>query len=87
MLLRKDLEILKIEEGFFRNGKKSGYCRVLDALNSVVECGFFRKDLPTGKYVRWDLDENEVEEGICKGQGVTRAVTIRDFVFNVETYC
>lgn len=83
---KKNLEIVRIEEGFFRNGQKAGYCRVFNADTSEVECGFFRKDIPTGKYVRWDLDENEVEEGIYKGNKLASNVVITDFVFNVETY-
>ena len=84
---KKNLEILRIEEGFFRNGQKSGYCRVFNGETAEVECGFFRKDVPTGKYVRWDMEENEVEEGIYKNNKLASNVIITDFVFNVETYC
>lgn len=57
LMSKNELEVLSVEEGFFRNGKKSGYCRTFNGLTGEVECGFFRNDLPSGKYVKWDGQE------------------------------
>jgi len=63
-------QLLSIEEGFFRNGMKNGYCRVVDLTADTVECGFFRNNSPYGKYVKWNKSDEVVEEGIFRGRGL-----------------
>ena len=82
---RNELELLSIEEGVFQKGKKAGYCRVLNGETGQAECGFFRNDLPCGKYVKWGPDQIEVLEGIYKGRSLSQNIGIKSFVFNVET--
>lgn len=82
---KSELEVLSIEEGVFRGGKKSGYCRVLNGETGQAECGFFKNDLPSGKYVKWGEDQIEVLEGIYKGRSLATSIGIKSFIFNVET--
>lgn len=85
LMNKKDLEVLTVEEGIFRKGKKSGYCRVFDGQSGMVECGFFKNDLPSGKYVKWGPNQIEKMEGIYKGRSIASNIEIKSFVFNVET--
>lgn len=82
---KQELEVLSIEEGVYRSGKKSGYCRVLNGETGQAECGFFKNDLPSGKYVKWGDDQIEVLEGIYKGRSLASSIGIKSFIFNVET--
>lgn len=82
---KKELEVLSIEEGLFKNGKKSGYCRVFNGETGQAQCGFYKNDLPSGKFVRWGDDEIEIEEGIFKGKSIAKSIGIKSFIFNVET--
>lgn len=50
----RNLSIVALEEGEFKNGKKDGYCRVLHDDQSC-ETGFFKKDEPWGKF-EWHLN-------------------------------
>lgn len=51
-----NLELVSVEEGQFREGKKEGYCRIIHATDGSCEVGFFSKDLPMGKYCKYKLD-------------------------------
>jgi len=82
---RWELEVLSVEEGLFRNGKKAGYCRVLDGQTGHVQCGFFKNNLPSGKYVKFDSAGIQIEGGIMKGQQCVSNLAITSFVYNVET--
>lgn len=82
---KTDLEVLTVEEGIFRGGKKAGYCRVFDAQTGQVECGFYKNDQPSGKYVKWGPNQIEKQEGIYKGNSLASNIEIKSFVFNVET--
>lgn len=84
MMEKKDLELLSMEEGVIKKGKKNGYCRVFDAQSGNVECGFFKNDLPRGKYVKWGTNQIEKMEGIYKGRTIASNVEIKSFEFNVD---
>mmetsp|Transcript_16529 Transcript_16529/g.28087 ORF Transcript_16529/g.28087 Transcript_16529/m.28087 type:complete len:91 (-) Transcript_16529:21-293(-) len=77
------LELLSVEEGCFKNGRKHGYCRIFDSNNGVVECGYFEEDVPCGKYVKWSNDEELQEEGIFESSKLTQRVSIDNFVSNI----
>ena len=52
-------------EGSFQQGKKHGYCRILSARDGSCELGFFIKDVPKGKYCKYNLDGSyDKEEGL-----------------------
>lgn len=81
-----ELQLCSLEEGYFRNGVKSGYCRVMDAENGNVECGFFKNDQPCGKYVKFNKNGDEIEEGIFKGHHKAKDIAIESFTFNVGSF-
>ena len=64
-IVSKNLELLQIDEGLFQNGKKNGYCRVIDAVTGQVSCGFFKDDLPNGKHIKFKGNQI-LEEGIYR---------------------
>ena len=55
----------------------------MNAENGTVECGFYKNDLPFGKHVKFDLEGNEIEEGIYKGHSKAKDTAIESFTFNV----
>ena len=77
-------ELVFIEEGFFKNGMKNGYCRVINVEKKTVECGFFRDNLPSGKFTKWKGEDELVEEGIYRGISLTRK-SVDNFVYNIES--
>ena len=45
------LELIEVAEGNFKKAKKDGFCRVISARDGSCEVGFFKDDVPHGKYV------------------------------------
>ena len=41
-----------------------GYCREFNCEDDSVQVGYFREGKPFGKYQKFDIDENCLEEGI-----------------------
>ena len=74
------MNLAYIEEGFFKNGKKHGYCRVYDCIAKTVECGFYEKDVPHGKLMVWDKDgQLKKDMGLYKGKNCEQKVEILNF--------
>ena len=57
---------------------------MVDLQKDTVECGFFRDNLPYGKYSKWKGEDELIEEGIYRGQALLRK-EIDSFVFNIES--
>jgi len=55
----RSLQILSIEEGEFVAGRKNGYARVISAVDGSCEVGFWRDDIPWGKYCKYHISGNE----------------------------
>ena len=64
-IVQKNLEVLSLEEGCFKNGKKNGYCRKIDAVTGVIDVGFYKNDKPNGKFMRFKNNQ-VMEEGIYR---------------------
>ena len=45
-----------IEEGEFRQGKKHGYCRVMDGQENTVHFGMWKDDEKHGKFAEYQID-------------------------------
>lgn len=57
----QNCELLYIVEGKFKNGQMDGYCRLIDCMEGEVHVGYFKDDMPQGKYQRFSLD-GDVQE-------------------------
>lgn len=60
-LQAQNCQLTYIIEGKFKNGMMDGYCRLVDCQDGEVHVGYFKDDMPQGKYVRFSLD-GEVQE-------------------------
>ena len=80
-LTPSDLEIMKVQEGKFKNGLMDGYCRSFDlkAGNEKVEVGFMKEGKPMGKYQSFLLDGTPVEEGIKEGEELIKKINIANY--------
>jgi len=76
----RNCELLYIVEGKFIEGQMDGYCRLIDCESEEVHVGFFKNDLPSGKYQRFALDGESVEEGIKEEDEMTKVCEIKNFL-------
>ena len=82
----EEFKLISIKEGYFKDGLKSGYCRVMNAEKSTVECGFYKSDQPCGKFVKFNSEGHEILEGILKGDKIAKDIAIDTFTYNVGSY-
>lgn len=80
----ENLEIVEVSEGYFKDGKKNGYCRVISADGSC-EVGFFEDDEPKGKYCKYALDGTyQSEEGLYEGyDNIQKNLTIANYTSRI----
>lgn len=80
----ENLEIVEVSEGFFKDGKKNGYCRVISADGSC-EVGFYEDDEPKGKFCKYNPDGSyALEEGLYEGyQKCTKPLTIANYTSRI----
>jgi len=73
-------ELLYIVEGKFVEGQMDGYCRLIDCTAEEVHVGFFKNDLPMGKYQKFTLDDEVAEEGIKEEEELVKEVEIKNYL-------
>jgi hypothetical protein len=68
--------LIKIVEGRFKQAELDGYCRVFTAKGAPTEAfcevGYFKENVPNGKYQKFSLDGTCVTEGIMEGDQLTK---------------
>ena len=69
------LEVTAVIEGQFLLGKLNGYGRRINCKTGITEVGFFRQDVPSGKYCQYNLDGSyAMSEGIYEGYSTNGAL-------------
>ena len=71
-----------IQEGKFRNGLMNGYCRDMAIIDGEAHCklGFWKDGEPSGKYQKFDLEGNSLQEGIMEGETMKKEIKIQNFL-------
>ena len=71
-----------IQEGKFRNGLMNGYCRDMSIIDGEAHCklGFWKDGEPSGKYQKFDLEGNSLQEGIMEGETMKKEIKIQNFL-------
>lgn len=72
----ENCSLIKVVEGRFKQAELDGYCRVLtakgDPTQAVCEVGYFKENLPNGKYQKFSLEGACLTEGIMEGDQLTK---------------
>jgi len=75
--------LLDIVEGKFKNGQMDGYCRYIDCVEGEVHVGYFKDDMPQGKYARFSLDGEVQEQGIKEEDELVKDYEVMNFMTRV----
>jgi hypothetical protein len=71
-----------IQEGKFKNGLMHGYCRDFSIIDDEAHCqlGFFKDGQPCGKYQKFDIEGNCLQEGIKEGDEMKKEIKIQNYL-------
>ena len=79
------LELTEMTEGQFKEGQKSGYCRIINSEKDeqFCEAGFFHEDKPCGKFCKFDSKSELIQEGIYGTDGKFQKFGISNFTADI----
>mmetsp|Transcript_6802 Transcript_6802/g.11453 ORF Transcript_6802/g.11453 Transcript_6802/m.11453 type:complete len:162 (-) Transcript_6802:112-597(-) len=73
-------ELISVEEGQFSEGLKSGYCRLISAIDGSCAAGFHIKGIPNGKWTMYKSNgEFALPQGLYEGSNCTQKIEIANF--------
>lgn len=73
-------EIVSVEEGFYSQGMKNGYCRIISAIDGSCECGWFVNDQVKGKYCKYNSQGSyDFPEGFYEGENCTQIMKLANY--------
>jgi len=70
-------------EGKFTNGLMDGYCRLIDTLTEEVHVGYFKEDVPMGKYSRYTINGELQEQGIKEEDELVKDIEVKHFMTRI----
>jgi len=76
-------ELVYVVEGKFKNGLMDGYCRLIDTQTEEVHVGYFKEDVPMGKYSRYTIAGEIQEQGIKEEDELVKDIEINNFMSRI----
>ena len=71
-------------EGQYEKGRMTGFNRKIDLISRTCMIGYFKGDSPWGKILKYNENNQIIDEGLFKGNTIVKQLQITDFLTNME---